>query len=76
MPEYRFRISNSGGQFPASTRILSDKHAAHREGLATFADLARDIAGELQPGSEWRMEIADESGKPIFKLTFASESLE
>ncbi|MDR3484357.1 MAG: hypothetical protein P4M05_05535 [Bradyrhizobium sp.] len=42
----------------------------------TFADLARDIANDLQPNSEWRMEIADELGKTLFKLTFSSESLE
>jgi hypothetical protein len=76
MPEYVFKISTSRRQFPASAKLLSDKHAAYREGLMIFGDLARDIASELQPNSEWRMEIADELGKPIFKLTVSSESLE
>ena len=76
MPEYIFKISNSRRQFPDSKKFLSDKDAAYCEGLVTFADLARDIANDLKPNSEWRMEIADELGKPIFKLTLSSESLE
>jgi hypothetical protein len=28
------------------------------------------MANDLQPNSEWRMEIADELGKTLFKLTF------
>jgi hypothetical protein len=76
MPEYVFKLRSSRRQFPALTKFLSDKQAAYREGVATFADLARDIANDLQPNSEWRLEIADELGKPIFRLTVSSESLE
>jgi hypothetical protein len=76
MPEYVFKINTSRRQFPASTKFLSDKQAAYREALVMFGDLARDIANELQPNSEWQIEIADEVGKPIFKLTVSSESLD
>jgi hypothetical protein len=76
MQEYSFRISNSRRRIPALTNFLSDEHVAYQEGLATFANLARDIANDLQPNSEWRMEIADGLGKPIFILRFSSESLE
>jgi hypothetical protein len=75
MPRYSFKITDGRYQHPELTSHLSDQHAAYREGLRTFADLARDIAVYLQPDSEWQMEIADELGKPIFKLRFSSQLL-
>lgn len=38
-----------------------------------FVDLARDIAGELQSNPEWRIEVSDEAGKPIFRLSILAE---
>jgi hypothetical protein len=75
-PKYSFKITNGEYDHPELTNTLPDKLAAHREGLARFADLARSIAKDMQPNSEWQMEIADESGKPIYRLRLLSESLE
>ena len=32
--------------------------------------MLKDIDGELPPGSEWRMDVADEYGRVIFALRF------
>ena len=40
-----------------------------------FADLARDIAGELQSNPEWEIEVGDAAGKPIFRLSILAEML-
>ena len=40
-----------------------------------FADRARDIAGELPSNPDWQIEIADEGGKPIFRIRGLAESL-
>jgi hypothetical protein len=41
-----------------------------------FADVARGVAGDLEKNPEWQMEVADESGKPIFRLSLLAESME
>ena len=33
-----------------------------------FADVARDIAKDLQSTPEWQIEVADDTGKLIFKI--------
>jgi hypothetical protein len=44
--------------------------------VAAFADLARDIADDLHPDPEWRMEIVDELENRFSKLRFSSDSLQ
>lgn len=34
-----------------------------------FADMARGVAGDLENEPGWQMEVSDESGKPIFRLS-------
>jgi hypothetical protein len=41
-----------------------------------LVDMARDIAGELQSNPKWQIEVADETGKPIFRLGVLAEPLE
>jgi hypothetical protein len=38
-----------------------------------FADVARDIAGELQSTPDWQIEVADETGKSILKIKVTAE---
>jgi hypothetical protein len=40
-----------------------------------FADMARDIADELPSNPEWKIEVADEAGKPIFRIGVLAESM-
>jgi hypothetical protein len=40
-----------------------------------FADMARDVVGDLEKYPNWQMEVADESGKPIFRLSLLAESI-
>lgn len=42
--------------------------------MAIYADLARDIFGGLDVDCEWRMEVADKTGKSIFRLRLLAES--
>jgi hypothetical protein len=52
-----------------------DDDAAQLEAAGMFADLARDIADELQSNREWKIEVADEAGKPIFRIGVLAESM-
>jgi hypothetical protein len=69
MPEYYFRVplgrySNSQGEMAE----LPDSSAACSLALSIWSDLARGIATELKSEPEWRMEVADGSGKVLIKL--------
>jgi len=40
-----------------------------------FADLARLIVTELKVDPEWQLDVADEAGKPVFRLRIFAETL-
>jgi hypothetical protein len=40
-----------------------------------FGDMARDIAAELPSNPKWQIEVADEAGKTIFRLSVLAEPL-
>ncbi len=41
-----------------------------------FADMARGVAADLENNPDWQMEVADESGKTVFRLSVLAESME
>lgn len=77
LPDVPARFSFTQGRFSKRGLIvgLSDTHADHKEAVAMFVGLIRDIAGELEVHPAWQMEVLDESGKPVFRLTLLGESL-
>jgi hypothetical protein len=40
-----------------------------------FADMARDISERLQSAPDWQIEVADDTGKSIFRIKLTVESL-
>jgi hypothetical protein len=58
------------------TSDCPDADAAQMEATAMFADMARDIARDLSKNPEWQIEVADERGKPIFRLNVVAKALE
>jgi hypothetical protein len=77
MPRFIFQVQQ--GKFPeipAIEDILSDSYAARKVALGMCADLAKDIVRGLTQDSEWRLDVLDESGKPVFRLRLLAEELE
>jgi hypothetical protein len=70
--QYSFSIK--GG--PLLTSILPGNQEARKVATSMFADLARDIARTLEASPEWQIEVADGSGKPIFRLSVLAETFE
>jgi hypothetical protein len=69
MPRFTFRVQQ--GEFPDPPSIedvLSDNYAARKAALDMCADLAKDIVTGLTEDSEWRLEVLDQSGTPVFRL--------
>jgi hypothetical protein len=40
-----------------------------------YADLVGDICRCLEPNSDWQMELLDEAGKALFRITLVGETL-
>jgi hypothetical protein len=77
MPLYFFRISQ-GRYAGASDQPfeLEDREAAWVEMKAVCANLLGGISRSMKLGSEWRMELLDESKKPVFRIRLLGEALE
>jgi uncharacterized protein DUF6894 len=75
MTDYTFQISQGGRSKPSITTDCPDDHAARREAGGMFADMARDVACDLESNPQWQIEVADEGGKPIFRIGILAESL-
>jgi hypothetical protein len=77
MPRFLFQVQHpKSATIPAIEDVLSDSFAARKVALGICADLAKDIVAGLTEDSEWRLDVLDESGKPVFRLRLVAESLE
>jgi hypothetical protein len=77
MPTYFFHIRHGKYATASAEGIaLPNVEAARREAAMICSDMARDIIGELDNRPEWQMDVADQSGKIVFRLSFVAESLE
>jgi hypothetical protein len=76
MPRYVFQTRQGEHSKPSITSDCPDNAAAQREAAGMLVDMARDIAGELLSNPKWQIEVADETGKPIFRLGVLAEPLE
>jgi hypothetical protein len=75
MPRYVFKTRQGERSKPSITTDCPDNNAARREATGMFADMARDIADELQSNPKWQIEVADQAGKQIFRLSVLAEPM-
>ena len=73
MPRYHFNIIHEDREQDFEGKELPDKHAAWKEATVTAGQILQGIDGELQPGREWRMEVADEFQNTLFILHINAE---
>jgi len=73
MPRYSFTISRGGQSQPSSVADCLDDDAAKKEAAGMFADMARDISGQLQSVRDWQIDVQDDAGKTIFRIKVAAE---
>ena len=76
MPRYFFHIHHDQPHFDDVGEELPDKHAAWKEATVTAGQILQTLDGKLKPGLEWRMDVADETSRPIFTLRVIAESHE
>jgi hypothetical protein len=77
MPRFIFKVQQSKvPEVAAIEDSLCDSYAARKAALGIYADLAKDVVNRLMEDSEWRLDVLDESGKPVFRLRLLAESLD
>jgi hypothetical protein len=77
MPRFLFQVQQGKVPGPfALEDVLSDHYAARKAALGIYADLAKDIVSGLTDDSEWRLNVLDEHGNPVFRISLLVESLQ
>jgi hypothetical protein len=76
MPIYYFKISDGNYAGMADNGIeLFDRTAAWDEMTKVCGDLIGSIARKMKQNAGWRMELLDESKKPVFRIRLVAETL-
>jgi hypothetical protein len=77
MPRFAFQVQpGQSPELPAIEDVLNDREAARKAALGMCADLAKDIVAGLTANSEWRLDVLNENGEPVFRLRLLAETLE
>ena len=77
MPRFYFRICNGSYSGTSGEGFdLADMNAAWAEMTRVCGDLVGGIARKLKPQTEWRLELLDESRKPVFRISGVAETLD
>lgn len=74
MPFFSFRVqcpAQSGGSDPFEIA----GHEAWGELTKVCADLVGAASRSLDQNSEWKMELLDESQKPLFRIRLVAETI-
>jgi hypothetical protein len=76
MPRFIFQVQQGNSpEIPVIEDVLCDSYAARKAALGMCADLAKDIVNGLTEDSEWRLNVLDETGKPVFRVRLLAEEL-
>ena len=70
MPRFYFDIHDGVAQPDPDGLEMQDKDEAWAEAVRCCGEMLKDLNGQLQPGSEWRMDVTDEGRRPVFTLRF------
>jgi Domain of unknown function (DUF6894) len=77
VPLFYFRIGNGDYSGTSGEGFdLADRDAAWAEMTRVCGDLVGSIARKLKQQTEWRMELLDESRKPVFRVRLMAETLD
>jgi hypothetical protein len=77
MPVYYFIIKHGSEVIkPPSGLRLPDIRAAWEEATTATGEILRDLDGSLEVGTEWSIQIQDETGKPLRTIKLVSEANE
>jgi hypothetical protein len=77
VPLFYFRICNGSYSGTSGEGFdLAGSDAAWLEMTKVCGDLVGGIARKMKQHSEWRMELLDESRKPVFRISVVAETVD
>ena len=76
MPSFSIHVRQGKFSGTHTEAFFENSEAARKGAMAICADLGREIFTQHEPGSEWQMEVRNESGTPIFQIGLYSWAME
>ncbi|MDQ8730515.1 DUF6894 family protein [Bradyrhizobium sp. LHD-71] len=69
MAKFFFNVYNGADSYVDEIgEELPDRFAAWHEATISAGQSLKDLDGKLLPGTEWRMEVLDDSGHTLYTL--------
>ena len=76
MSQYFFRISHGSlAGVSESSFDLADGNAAWAEMTRICGNMIGPLCNNLKPTADWKMDLLDESRKPVFRIRLVAERL-
>lgn len=76
MSQYFFRISHGNlAGVSDSTFDLDNRDVAWTKMTTVCGEMVASLCHNLKPKSDWKMELLDETRKPVFRIQLVAEAL-
>lgn len=73
---FHFRIFTDGRQHDESDALdFDDPEEAWHEGAMSACEIIRSMHGRIESNLNWCLEVADESGRTVYRFSFKAERL-
>lgn len=73
MPRYFFHVADGKALIDEEGTELPDIYTAQGEAIRMSGEILRETGAKFLNNIEWRLDVADESGKVLFRLRFSAE---
>ena len=73
MPRYFFHVTDGYSARDTEGTELPDIYAAQDQAIRTSGEILRDMGAEFWNGTEWTLEVTDESDQILFVLRFSAD---
>ena len=72
MPRYFFNVFDGYSSLDMDGTELPDIYTAQNEAIRFSGEILREEGGKFWNGTEWKLEVTDESGTVLFTLHFSA----
>lgn len=73
---YKFRIFTDGEQHEETDPLaFDDTEEVWHEGAMSSCEIIRSMHGRIESDLDWRLDVADNTGKIIYRFSFKAERL-
>jgi len=73
MPRYFFHVTDGYSARDTEGTELPDIYAAQDQAIRTSGEILRDMGAEFWNGTEWTLEVTDESDQILFVIRFSAD---